>query len=449
MELIRAKRTAGAEVNSYKRSPPPRCHPDTRNTARGAITSWFADPDRTTNMYWMLGSAGVGKSAIAQTIAEKAKADGVLGAAYFFSRPNHCDNALSVISTLAHQFAALLPQYKQLIIERLDHDHTILEHDLESQFRHLIAEPFNLMRTRQTFPYSLLVVIDGLDECNSPVDQCTFIRLISGCASASPVCWLVCSRPESHLKRLLPKADPSIRCICDDLLEEGKRDVYRFLVDKFAEIRSRFPDEVDEKWPAEAEIVKLAAASSGHFGFASTSVNFISSDYPGNPVAQLNVVLDLVRTSRVSGNVNPLEALDRLYHCIIKAIPSETLPVTFSILSLHSFLPEVFCTVSDDRRKPGHSILPDLANILMIPKGDLYSALRWLHSVLEVPDANVAHQQRLHVYHTSFLDFLRDPLRSQHVHEEILKGDLHVARKILKWNDILSKHDCIHGLFLS
>ncbi|KAF9442692.1 hypothetical protein P691DRAFT_618043, partial [Macrolepiota fuliginosa MF-IS2] len=74
----------GAGLDSAVRYPLPRCHPATRRTLRGRIAGWLAD--RSTNLLWLYGPAGVGKSAIAQTVAEDCRKEGWLGAAFFFSR---------------------------------------------------------------------------------------------------------------------------------------------------------------------------------------------------------------------------------------------------------------------------------------------------------------------------------------------------------------------------
>lgn len=118
-------------------------------------------------MLWILGPAGVGKSAIAQTIGEHCKTDG-RGAAFFFSRLGHRDNPLQTIPTIAYQLAVRNPSYKHIITERLANDITILEKDLRSQFKELILAPFKVLKEQGalTPQRSLVIIVDGLDECN-------------------------------------------------------------------------------------------------------------------------------------------------------------------------------------------------------------------------------------------------------------------------------------------
>ncbi|KXN80599.1 hypothetical protein AN958_09746 [Leucoagaricus sp. SymC.cos] len=379
LDLLRAKRMAGAEVDSSERYPPPRCHPATRKSIRESVTSWFTDDGRTSNMYWILGSAGVGKSAVAQTLAEEALLQHRLGAAFFFSRPNHRDDPVAVIPTIAHQLAIRLPQYKQLIVERLLNDPTMVEKDICSQFRLLIAEPFSVLGANHVSTHPILVIVDGLDECSDKEAQGVLIQLISDCArTCSALTWL---------------NDPSILCICDELLVdgvEGRDDVYRFLWDGFAEIRRRYWEMLDSDWPPEDEVVQIARASSGHFAFASTAIDFIGANPPGNPVLRMQICLNVIDKLPIC-NINPLRALDLLYLEILSTIPSHVLPNTMKLLSLHFMLQNV----TDLGYPSERTVLIDNANVLCLDKATVYAALRDLHSVLEVATAQQAHKPAL------------------------------------------------------
>lgn len=437
MELLRAKRTTGAEVDSSERFPPPRCHPETRKTIRDQITTWITKPDDDWNMFWILGPAGVGKSAIAQTIAEDAKENGRLGAAFFVSRPHRRNDPLRIIPTLAHQLAVEFPEYRHMITQRILDNPTILEKDLSSQFKLLIAEPFNNLQEDKRLKSPFLVVLDGLDECNDKEAQCTFIRLISGHARQkenAPLLWLVFSRPEWHLKRLLPTVDPTIKCHHEDLLidgVEGRDDVYRFLCDGFTDIRRRFRDEVDDHWPSEDDIVRLATVSSGLFVFASTVLKFVGDDLRNNPVAQLKICLQFVSNACISGSVNPLATLDLLYYQILVDIPSSILPTTMDILCL--------CLMATQKHRTSPC---DIANILHLDKATFYAAIRGLHSVLDIPSAADAVRKSIRFYHASFQDFLRDPLRSGTFHRQEAEARCNVAIHCLHWQNTFLSPDC-------
>ncbi|KAJ7190185.1 hypothetical protein GGX14DRAFT_314376, partial [Mycena pura] len=55
--------------NSGERFPDPACHPGTRIKVLGDLFSWSSDTSLQNQLLWLYGSAGMGKSAIAQTFA--------------------------------------------------------------------------------------------------------------------------------------------------------------------------------------------------------------------------------------------------------------------------------------------------------------------------------------------------------------------------------------------
>ncbi|KAF9441090.1 hypothetical protein P691DRAFT_613126, partial [Macrolepiota fuliginosa MF-IS2] len=77
-----------AAHDSAAREYDPRCHPGTREQHIEDIVYWAvpaSGADDPLPLFWMKGLAGVGKSAIAQTCAERLKELGKLGATFFFS----------------------------------------------------------------------------------------------------------------------------------------------------------------------------------------------------------------------------------------------------------------------------------------------------------------------------------------------------------------------------
>ncbi|KAF9440387.1 hypothetical protein P691DRAFT_620084, partial [Macrolepiota fuliginosa MF-IS2] len=60
----------GTEFDSSERDPPPRCHPGTRLKIVKQIQEFFDDYRNGKRLLWIVGPAGVGKSAIMQTLAE-------------------------------------------------------------------------------------------------------------------------------------------------------------------------------------------------------------------------------------------------------------------------------------------------------------------------------------------------------------------------------------------
>lgn len=424
------KSVPGATIDSSFRSYPPRCHPDTRRSLRRRLIKWINDPGRQWRVLWVSGLAAVGKSAIAQTIAEEMGLLGRLGAAFFFSRLNHLDDPEGVVPTLAYQLATLHSQYKQIITQRIVDDPMILEKNLRSQFKALITEPFQVLMTQHpsTIREPLLVVLDGLDECKSKEAQCELIELINAQAQSDgcPLLWMICSRPEWHLKTVFSNADFHVTCGREEVAiddAEAQQDVARLLQSGFQIIRTRYSDFISGDWPSDGDLRRIAVAASGHLGFASFILRFIDDEEYGNPPGQLEVCIRFLGGSGTPGAINPLHALDLLYHQILSDIPTNILANTMRILGLLILYPQSTLTTQNQ------------ANFFGFSQGDFYRLLRQLHSVLYVPPPSAAHEVTTRVYHASFSDYLKDPHRSGRfaLKNRIIHFD--VAVQCLRWQN--------------
>jgi len=126
----------------------------------------------------MRGPAGVGKSAIAQTCAEKLKKTGHLGAAFFFTIKKH-DNPLLLFTTIAYQLATSLPDYHAAVDDKIFKDHTIVHKRISSQFKELIIEPLQELEKQGERVQPKAVFIDGLDECMGKEAQAEIIEVIA------------------------------------------------------------------------------------------------------------------------------------------------------------------------------------------------------------------------------------------------------------------------------
>lgn len=433
IQLLARKGIPAATVDSSDRAYPPRCHPDTRANLRSRIVEWVSSDSRHRKMLWVLGPAGVGKSALAQTLAEEYQETGCLGATFFFSRPHHWDDPDTVIPTLAYQLAIRNSPYKSIITKRLAEDPMILEKNRRAQFKELITDPLQILMVRSTSTSiePVLIVLDGLDECKSREAQCEFVELIASHArlpNRFPLLWMICSRAEWHFKSMLSNADIQTVCQREELTvddDEAQKDVVRVFRDGFDRIRQQYQDRLDSHWPSEAHVRQLAAAASGIFSFASTILRFVGDDQYSDPQGQLEDCLKFIGGSGgAPGALSPLHALDFLYRQVLSDVPLDVLPTTMRILGLLILYPQ-------DRLFP-----QDQANFLGLDRTSFYRALQNLHSVLDVPGASKSHSTPLRFYHASFSDFLRDRVRSGNfaLDEALVHRD--IAIQSTKWQRI-------------
>ncbi|KAF9443958.1 hypothetical protein P691DRAFT_632667, partial [Macrolepiota fuliginosa MF-IS2] len=377
--------------DSSDRAYPPQCHPSTRKRLRERVAKWGIGDGNDGRMLWLLGLAAVGKSAVAQTIAEEFQEAGRLGASFFFSRPNHLNNPDTVIPTLVYQLATKVPQYKHIINTRLADDPWILKKNRRTQFRELVIEPFHILMTQypHTIQQPLLIIIDGLDECVGKQAQCEFIDMISTHVrqvDKFPLRWMVCSRPEWHLESMLSDPDYHVVCKREELqLDDGeaREDVRRLLEVEFDKIRKRYRARLPDGWPPEHYFYRIVGTASGHLGFASFVLRFIGDKEHGDPDGQLKVCMKFLGGDGVLGGINPLHALDLLYRQILSDIPADDLPTTMRILGLLILYPS-FTDSADE-----------LAKFLILDPGKFYHLLERLHSVLHVFLSDGAPLERL------------------------------------------------------
>ena len=178
-----------------------RCFPGTREQYISDITNWVTESsDRPSSMYWMRGPAGVGKSAIAQTCAEKLKGTGHLGAAFFFTVNKH-SNPSRLFTTIAYQLATMLPDYRTFIDKRISKDKTLVQKKMPLQFRLLIVEPLQVLQRHGKRVKPRAIFIDGLDECAGEDAQAEIIEIIASSVRerSIPFHWAIFSRAEPRI----------------------------------------------------------------------------------------------------------------------------------------------------------------------------------------------------------------------------------------------------------
>jgi hypothetical protein len=401
----------------------------TRGELREEIQRWMSgisprnDPwAQQFQALWLYGPMGVGKSALAQTLGEWAEQNHRLGAAVFLSEEKGRNDPRRLFISVAQQLAQKSDAYAKYIQHQLvqdDSDIRLLPTlNLTRQFRILFLKPF---RSGIRFPQKLVVIVDGLDEFGGKADQDEIVQLLSGSIDTEPLTersdlplqWILCSRPEPHIRRIL--GGINIRC-WKKLVPMGEEDVRFFFEKELEDIRQQNSLELD--WLPRSSLDKMVRAAAGLFIYASTLVRFIRDGDRGSE-KELQIVLEYIDRKTTE---NPLVALDELYVAVLsntpvrRSGPSEPPPIsseTHQLLGSVIFYPQL-------------PIL-ELANLLDLYKTGFDKALESLHAVVSVPPVDRAALDHLQFYHTSFSDFLCDPSRS---------------------NDFVLRQDEIHATFI-
>ncbi|KAF8798981.1 hypothetical protein BYT27DRAFT_7062105, partial [Phlegmacium glaucopus] len=192
--------------NSGRRFDSPRCHPNTRLKVLKRIGDWIdRTDDNNSSIMWVNGDAGIGKSAIAQTLADRLAEEGRLLASYFFSRADPSRNNTShLIASIAYQTALHIPQIKKHVVQAVDRNPLIFELSLGDQFSALVMKPISDLAQTGFFASALpprLIILDGLDECEDPRSQVLVLNVIATALRRGPLplSFLISTCPEQHL----------------------------------------------------------------------------------------------------------------------------------------------------------------------------------------------------------------------------------------------------------
>ncbi|KAJ3565643.1 hypothetical protein NP233_g7498 [Leucocoprinus birnbaumii] len=281
-------------LDSSARHPPPSCHLNTRRRVREKLTSALDDQSIQFKMIWLRGPADTGKSAVAQTLAMESEEKGRFSASIFLSRTRGWDKYHTIVN-----------------------DPQLLDKSPPVQFTKLIIHPFYFLqisgRTATLRP--LLIVLDGLDECESEDAQCELIYMIANALRTHkdlPLFWLICSRTEEHLQYAFAEV---VECARENLAidAECRADVEYFLRSEFVKIRAKYRNSVPVDWPAETDFEIVVRAVSGLFIFASTVMKDIGSSEHANPFRRLQGLLSFLQQLDGLAIVNLLQALDLFY----------------------------------------------------------------------------------------------------------------------------------------
>ncbi|KAJ6565868.1 hypothetical protein DFH09DRAFT_984150, partial [Mycena vulgaris] len=353
--------------DSGERFPEPACHPGTRTKLLQELNQWSVDASPESSLYGSSGSAGAGKSAIAQMFAGNCRS---LAASFFFQRGHPKRGTWhGLFTTIAYQLARLMPEFMPHLQEAMNRDPLVVGRAMPVQFQRLIVEPFGCVAELQFWP---IILIDGLDECTDHKVQQQILRLIIGAIRAQqlPLRILISSRPEPHLREILET--PETFSICRHFALAADRSAYNdirtYLRDEFNRIHSEYKSRginLGADWPSVDALEHLVRTSSGAFIHASTVIRFIDDQY-SHPVDQLDSVLRLDPTSTAP--------LDDLYTEILSVITQEPKHL------------RVVRAVWARTLSPNLGMDPEEIDILLsLRAGTCRLALRGLHSLFYVP----------------------------------------------------------------
>lgn len=330
------------------------------------------------------------------------------------------------------------------------------------QFRYLIDEPLRELQSQgKGIGRRVVVIVDGLDECEGDGAQCEIIRVVASTASNGtlPLCWAFFSRPEPHIEATFAQAIIAFHCykVILPISRDVDGEIELYLRNGFENILQHRNTSMHYQWPSTEDMKTLVGAASGSFIYATTVIRFVDHLGSLGPQKRLRAIIDIILERRTLGLGSgtrgdmPFAELDAFYRLILRRIPPQIFPSVHLLLSLicqWGFLGAILA-----------------ANILELSKDEFETVYNHANAVVHLQisgkdleldsgvDTSCMYTQttqpvlvkiehfirnelggRISFYHKSFHDFLLDPARS---HDYCVKGSEGLAKQYIK-----SRLDC-------
>ncbi|KAJ7675568.1 WD40-repeat-containing domain protein [Mycena rosella] len=293
----------------FDASPLEPCLIGTRTEILADITSWLlAAESDTSNILWLHGVYGIGKSAISVTVAEYFRSLHRLGGFIFFERGKPVHNSPdAVVRTIAYGLAKSNQHIRSAVCTALTSETTLPIATLQTQFKELLLGPLETAQAQIVGP--IIIILDALDECGDRDTRSKLISLIANEFTKLPPVFrfLITSRPDSDITVRF-RAQPRITQMQLDIsTPTTKKDILAYITHAMHEIGAHEND-LGSEWPGAARLKVLAEYSGGLFIWASTALKFINGSF--DPEEKLAILLD-------SGH-NLAGRIDELYTLVLK-----------------------------------------------------------------------------------------------------------------------------------
>ncbi|KAI0080137.1 hypothetical protein K474DRAFT_345480 [Panus rudis PR-1116 ss-1] len=400
------------------------CYGNTRRWTLQAIEDWFNRFDKySPRIFWICGPPGIGKTAVAKSVASYAKQHGILAANFFFAIPSRgmgqgCSDGKLLFPTVAHQLASFHPSLKASIAAALREDIELPRRSIDIQFDRLFRQPllFYLQQSLidQDPDTPIVIVMDGLDECADHELMADILRKLVELAPQlhPPVKLFLTSRPEYYISDIL-RDQPPEQCIYEYDFQDEERvqsseDLDVYFRDTLYDIAHKKQWTTAGPWPSAKDLAQLVNRADGLFIYAATVVRFVENSWKG-PTDTMRLLLD--DTDKVA-KAKLLAPIDQLYRAILENAvpPDEQDPEAFI-----GHIQRILIFVASSRPLDSlNSLSPKelLTWALQVSPASVNAFIRPLHSVLDISRSTEGDLTgNIGTYHRSFNEFIEDEKR--------------------------------------
>jgi hypothetical protein len=304
-----------------------RCLPGTREDILKEIKDWVDETgEDVKRVFWLSGTAGKGKSAIAHTIANWFDERGGPGACFCFDRTREAEQRHEkIFTTIARDLAGRDPiMWRALGSAARDNE---LRHtkDITRQWKKFILGPVDA--ASQAVDAPVLIVIDALDESGEARSREQILDMLAGNPdpfSSEPLKLpanlrvLVTSRPLDDIQKYLHGASHVHHVSMDDIshvsLESSRRDIQVYISRRLNYLR-------DDEGFEDGHFKMLAHKSDGLFEWARLACEYIKGTNSAG-VEPMDRFEDL--TAGTSESITGAHLLDDMYRrTLSKLIPMD------------------------------------------------------------------------------------------------------------------------------
>ncbi|KAF7969757.1 hypothetical protein HWV62_26048 [Athelia sp. TMB] len=267
--VIDAKLATLPVADSSSWDPSKVCLAGTRAELVGKIWEFISTAtsrSRSARILLVTGPAGVGKTAVAHSIAQRCRAEGVLASSFFFSA-THRDRARALFTTMARDFASRDRELKRLIGIAIDHDASLPTAPLSRQFEDLILTPLCNYHPKGIF----VVVIDAFDESgdDQPPEPDRILDIFRDRLPLLPsnICFIVTTRVGREIDFLSEEEHVSTQTV-DINDSRNIADIEAFVRHVLKDIARR--KRLGKGWPDERLVQDVTRRSEGLFLWVAT-----------------------------------------------------------------------------------------------------------------------------------------------------------------------------------
>ncbi|KZP17839.1 WD40 repeat-like protein [Athelia psychrophila] len=401
--------------------PDKSCIRGTRKAALNEIHQWINEKDSgdTAQILVLTGDAGVGKSAIANTIAQHYDAEKHLGSFVSFNRADQARrHPRNLLSTVARDIADLDSNWKSALYDGVKDSHSLRQNISPArQMESFVLEPAKAL----AIVGPIVIIIDALDESGVASERESLLKALAENASKLPRNFriLITARPEDDILKLSEELPNIQRRTVKTTDEAMDADITTYIRKKLLHCKKELDG---NRRCSNGKGVEMLVKGSGHlFEWAATACRVIQNRRKGSSPAR--VLLEIVDKG---GD------LDELYARILRqTFNDKDMPCFKDVLGgiLAAKEPLPMASHSAIQRSEGEE--EEIVSMIVGPLGSL------LHGV----DQNESPQVPIRARHTSFFDFLTDEKRSKGFFvgatkkdQNLVLGCLRVMKEELRFN---------------